>query len=171
MHISEWIQKIAWKELVRVDLPHCGSNQHEVNGTWALRRFFGCQSRENITWVHVAPRNATRRHVGSITFTDVRALCSRFTGRSEWRLYYTGDFLSLANVGDVLLLVRSADYALHGLVFPSSSKALQSARDLLALCGPDGWPADVKEREPLTDRRQRQSRQLLDLLNPTEGCR
>jgi hypothetical protein len=118
---------VAHKELVAVDLPHRGSNQHELNGVKALREFFRTEGRVQgtISWHYFADDAEPIQETTSFTFYDGR---EKDPNRSaEWRLYYPGNFLAHADVGDRLFLARSKSGALFGLVFQDGSAWLRAA--------------------------------------------
>ena len=131
MNLSDVFAAVAYKRLVSVDLPDRGSNAHEINGTMALRDFFGGPCRESIEWRLYRDGYEVLTSFGDITFYDARARSSDRTGRSEWRLYYTGDILSAADVGDDLYLVRAKQGQLYGLVFEHDSMWAWAASRLL----------------------------------------
>ena len=94
MNLAEIFGKIAYKRLARVDIPNAGSNQHELNGISALKDFFGTQAtiKRDVEWHRFSDETEPERTNGQLTFYDARAKSATRTGRTEWRLYYTGDF-------------------------------------------------------------------------------
>ena len=137
MNLSDAFTAIAVKEIVLVDIPRRGSNQHEINGTAPLKRFFKTAERlrTKIHWHYFSDGRDIVNEEGSLTFYDAREKSSDRTGRSEWRGYYTGDFLSIANPGDILILARTREGELHGMVFEAGSNWLRSVMLLLKLAG------------------------------------
>lgn len=135
MNLSDAFSAIAIKQIVQVDIPRRGSNQHEINGTSQLRKFFKTPERlkTSIRWHYFADGREVEGEDGSLTFYDARLKSANRTGRSEWRGYYTGDFLSVANPGDVLLLAKTHDGELHGMLFEVGSNWLRSVMLLLKL--------------------------------------
>jgi len=135
MNLSDAFTAVAIKQIAQVDIPKRGSNQHELNGTSELRRFFKTAERlrTQIHWHYFADGKEVTREDGSLTFYDAREKSVERTGRSEWRGYYRGDFLSVANPGDVLLLAKTHDDELHGMLFEAGSNWLRSAMMLLKL--------------------------------------
>jgi hypothetical protein len=132
MNLSQIFSAVAHKRLVAVDLPDAGSNQHELNGSRALREFFGTagETRGSISW-HYFADDAEPAHIEStFTFYDARAASP---DRTEWRLYYPGDFLSRAFEGDLLVLARTHDGNLFGLVFQRDSSWFRAANILFGL--------------------------------------
>jgi hypothetical protein len=137
MNLSDAFTAVAHKKLVRVDLPDRGSNQHETNANAALKAFFEGQSieRKQISWHYFADDQEPEREVNQITFYDARAKTAHRTGRSEWRLYYYGDFLSRANIDDLLVLARAQNGRFFGLVFQNRSSLRRAADNLFGLDG------------------------------------
>lgn len=126
--LADVFDAVAHKRLVLVDLPGQGSNQHEFNGVAALRRFF--QASETISgpiqWHYFADDREPEEEEGTFTFYDARAKSADRTGRSEWRFYYTGDFLYRCQAGDELIIVRSGE-KVHALVFQEGSARARAA--------------------------------------------
>jgi hypothetical protein len=135
MNLSDVFSEVAVKELTPVDIPGRGSNQHEINGTGPLRDFFKTNEKIKgpIKWHYFADNHEIAGEDGEFTFYDARLRSSDITGRTEWRGYYTGDFLSVANPGDILVLAKTCEGELHGLIFESGSNWLRSAAILLEL--------------------------------------
>jgi hypothetical protein len=133
MNLSDVFAAVAHKELVTVDLPHAGSNQHELNGVSALRELFGINgaTQGKINWHYFADDREPEQEEGHFTFYDARARGSQRTGRSEWRFYYCGEFLSRASAGDLLVLARSPVGRCYGLVFQHGSAWQRAANELL----------------------------------------
>ena len=135
MQLSDVFESVAYKVLAAVDLPG-GSHQHEVNGSEALKKLFGAAGPVSgqIAWRYFSDDAETRSAEEPFTFYDARARSAERTGRSEWRMYYAGDFLRVATPGDVLILVRpggpAEEQQVYGLVFAQDSAWLRSARIL-----------------------------------------
>ena len=135
MNLSDIFTAVAHKELVSVDLPNRGSNQHETNGNAALRDFFGGAKLEKgrISWHYFADDQEPAQENNIITYYDSRAKSADRTGRSEWRLYYYGDFLSRAEIGDLLILAQTTNSRYFGLVFQRGSAWHRAAQELFGL--------------------------------------
>jgi hypothetical protein len=135
MNLAGVFTAVAHKKLTAVDLPEMGSNQHELNGTAALRSFFGIEeaTRGTIFWHHFADDEEPAEDWGDFTFYDARAKSVERTGRSEWRFYYEGSFLARATVGDTLILARTRTDKLFALVFQQDSSWLRAAKVLFAI--------------------------------------
>lgn len=127
MRLSDIFQAIAHKRLASVDLPQRSSNQHEINSVTGLREFFGTDSRieESINWLFFADDQEIPGDLGEITFYDAR---ESHPVRTEWRMYYTGDFLAYAEPGDILILLGThTSDTIHGLIFQQDSAWLRAA--------------------------------------------
>jgi hypothetical protein len=131
MRLSDALGAVAIKRLVRVDLPGRGSNQHEINGARALQAFFGGESRETVTWIHLTDASEPVHGEGRVSFYDARRA---HPTRTEWRLYYDGDFLGRADEGDLLVLLR-VEGALHALVVQGGSSWERLLEELVTVGG------------------------------------
>jgi hypothetical protein len=123
LQFNEIFESVAHKRLAPVDLPHHGSHQHELNGSAALRSFFGDSERTEgrLTWMRFADDCEPTAETGQFTFYDARAKSVDRTGRSEWRLYYSGEPLADSHPGDLLVLAKSVAGDIHALVFAQTS--------------------------------------------------
>lgn len=131
-NLNSIFSSVVFKTLAQVDLPARGSNQHEINGVNALRSFFETDQPVSgvIYWRYFSDNAETLQSTGTFTFYDARAKSAPRTGRTEWRMYYSGDFLSCANPGDVIVLVRTLSGDVFGLVFQDESGWIRIARVL-----------------------------------------
>lgn len=122
MEMADIFSSIAYKELVQVDLPG-GSNQHELNGVASIRQFFKTTEpvRGVIKWFYFTDDKETVNSVGEFTFYDARAKTADKTGRTEWHFYYKGDFLRIAQIDDLLVLAKTRQDEIYGLVFQKDS--------------------------------------------------
>lgn len=134
MNLSDLFTSVAYKKLAQVDIPG-GSHQHEINGDAALKKFFGTEASISgeLTWHRFQDDHDPVSEPGSFKFYDARAKSAHLTGRSEWRMYYTGDFLKNAYVDDVLILALGRTGGFHAFVFASDSGWLRSARLLFGV--------------------------------------
>jgi hypothetical protein len=134
MRFDEVFTKLAHKRLALVDLPGVASNQHELNGTAALRAFFeGSVEQGPVTWLRFAEDADPQAETGSFTFYDARAKSFAKTGRSEWRLYYTGEPLAGSRAGDLLVLAETVDGSLYAMAFAAGSGWERAARQLFPI--------------------------------------
>lgn len=126
---------VIFKTLAQVDLPERGSNQHEINGVAALKDFFETEQSISgqISWHYFSDDSDPLQSTGDFTFYDARARSAARTGRTEWRMYYSGDFLSCANPGDLLILARTLSGPIFGLVFQKDSGWFRTAQVLFQL--------------------------------------
>jgi|GEM_PF-281342 len=157
---------VAYKRLVQVDLPHKGSHQHELNGSRALGKLLGFEKRKSsILWTRFSGEDAdvVVHHKGEFTWYDAREKSSARTGRSEWRFYYTGTFLSLAEVGDVLILAKTTEGHILGLVFARDSKWISLASELFGV-DTDSDAIRVIDQKDLTNRVCTSSNPILQAL-------
>ncbi len=86
-----------------------------------------------MSWHYFADDQEPIQDEGDFTFYDARAKTADRTGRSEWRFYYYGNFLSCANIGDWFFLARSQSGRLFGLVFQRNSAWLRAAQALFGV--------------------------------------
>lgn len=132
--LADVFDAVAHKRLVLVDLPGKGSNQHELNGVTALRDFF--QTAEKVSgpihWHYFADDREPEAEEGTFTFYDARAKSANRTGRSEWRFYYSKDFLSRCQAGDELIIVRFRE-EVHALIFQEGSARARTALFLFGI--------------------------------------
>ncbi|MDF1754853.1 MAG: ATP-binding protein [Verrucomicrobiales bacterium] len=135
MKLSSFVKAAAFKHLVTVDLPGSGSNQHELNGVSGLKKFFDSNEKiqDDLLWTYFSDDSPPIEEEGEFTFYDARAKSAAMTGRSEWRFYYTGEFLRNAGVGDLFILVKSQQNRFYALVFRKDSKVLSHAKKMFGL--------------------------------------
>jgi hypothetical protein len=107
MKLADTFEAVAYKQLVASDLPNRRSHQHELTGVKSLNTIFGPSSKieGRLTWVFFADGEEPANEENDFTFYDARAKTAARTGRSEWRLYYQGNFLDHAFPMLKLLLV------------------------------------------------------------------
>jgi hypothetical protein len=129
MNLADVFAAVAYKRLAKVDLPHGGSNQHELSGVSALRKFFRGQAIKGakVEWHYFADDQDPRSELGTFSFYDSRKKSSAQTKRSEWRFYYKKEFLECAAVGDLLVIIKTLDEHYHGLVFQAGSSWMRAA--------------------------------------------
>lgn len=136
MRLADVVNRVAYKELVAVDLPGHGSNQHEFNGVSGLREFFRTRNAPvagTVHWHYFGDDREPVTEDAYFTFYDARA---NHPKRTEWRMYYSGEFPGYAEPGDTLLLLASGDPApaeqneIHALIFQQDSGWLRSAQAL-----------------------------------------
>lgn len=147
MNLAGVFAAVAYKELVAVDVPGAGSNQHELNGTAAIREFFGTTAPRSgpISWRLFRDGSDPEESEGRFTFYDARAASAHQTGRTEWRLYYSGWFLAGAEVGDLLVLARTSDERLFGLCFQKASSWYRAACALFGIAEISSSPIFIRD--------------------------
>ncbi|MHB0967051.1 MAG: type II restriction endonuclease [Bellilinea sp.] len=135
MNLDSVFISVAYKTLTLVDLPKRGSNQHEINGVVALKDFFTSSEPISgaIRWHLFADDIEPQHSEGRFTFYDARLRSAARTGRSEWRMYYSGEFIDYANPGDILILARTKNNIVYGLIFRENSGWLRAAQILFGI--------------------------------------
>jgi hypothetical protein len=166
-NLTDIFSAIAHKRLVQVDLPRKGSNQHELNGSVALRDFFETSEKVAgvITWHYFVDDREPEQEEGTFTFYDARAKSAARTGRTEWRFYYTGEFLARCEEGDELILVRTKDASYHALIFRSGSAWLRSSRLLFGIESTDSELGLISRKRMSEQVLALVKRQILDALD------
>lgn len=131
LSLNSIFSSVIFKELVQVDIPG-GSNQHEINGVEALKIFFSTSTKISgtIHWHYFSDNHEPISDSGEFSFYDARERSVTRTGRSEWRMYYQGNFLKYAAQGDVLVLARSNENVIYGLIFQAGSAWWRAAQIL-----------------------------------------
>lgn len=133
MNLKNVFRSVAYKRIARVDIFGKGSHQHEFNGVQRFVEFFDGAYEGEITWHYLADDKEIMHSTDRIKFYDARAKSYDRTGRSEWRLYYSGDFINIAEPDDILILLRMSDGSLHGLIIQNNSSWLRAAKVLFNL--------------------------------------
>ena len=152
---------LAYKRLVQVDLPHKGSHQHELNGSRALGKLLGFEKlKSQISWRRFLDKDVIEEEEGEFTWYDAREKSSSRTGRTEWRFYYTGEFLSRADVGDVMIIAKTTAGPIFGLVFGQNSDWLRIASELFGV-DPTTDSIEVVSRDQLASRESNEDNPLL----------
>jgi hypothetical protein len=133
LNLSSVFTDVAHKQLVPVDLPGGISNQHELDGVEALKKFFGTgeTSRGTLNWHYFEDDHEPTQEEGAFTFYDARV--NQPKRSAEWRFYYYGNFLAQACVGDWFFLARSQTGRLFALVFQNDSGWLRAAQALFGV--------------------------------------
>ena len=139
MRLNQIFESIAIKKLTRVDIAGISSNQHEINGVTALRDFFQTTERYSveIPWFVFTFNDDRSYYTEQITFYDARELSNLRTGRSEWRMYYSGDFIKLASPEDYLILLKLIDGRIIGLIIQTESPQIDPLLSIFSLSGSD----------------------------------
>lgn len=135
MNLSSFFSGVVYKILSGVDLSANRSHQHEINGSESLRNFFSTSTKISgeINWHYFFGDQDIVNSFGTFTFYDARAKSFLLTGRSEWRMYYSGEFIESASEGDLLILVKTISGNIHGLVFQKDSNWMRVAINLFQI--------------------------------------
>lgn len=108
--LADHFSGAASKTLSAVEADVARSNQHEFNGTAALKALFGESGKETMPARFFRFREEDETALtadGFLTWYDAR---ERHPTRSEYRLYFpTNDVTSLAKEGDVIVFARRPD--------------------------------------------------------------
>lgn len=118
-YLSEYFEAVAAKRLTAVEVDHEISNQHEFNGTIALRNILG--TNDSGERVYFPTRFIWFGHEEEIIAADgvMTWYNSRFgkPRAAEWRLFYqTNEVMDLAREGDLLLIARKVDNTLLTII-------------------------------------------------------
>lgn len=119
--LSNYFTKVIAKRLSAVEIDRFTSNQHEFNGTKAMKDMFGKQKQYMPTRQIYLGQDEDYLCVDSLlTWYE-----SRKPPRSEYRLYYQdNEVLNKANTGDILILAYRHDQSLVLLVVDAASQDL-----------------------------------------------
>jgi len=131
----------ASKTLSAVEASPERSNQHEFNGTGALKALFGEGARETMPARFFRFREEDETALtadGFLTWYDAR---ERHPTRSEYRLYFpSNDVTALAKEGDVILFARRPDGSVFVILADPSGTVWNQLAWLFGL-GRDAGPA------------------------------
>jgi EcoRII C terminal len=135
--LSDFFEGVAVKKLTLVETVGPKSNQHEIQGTKALRRMFGDADRKSIparfVWLNDEQEGLSED--GFISWSNVRKGKPR---AAEYHLYYSGNIVTEAmKPGDTLFLALRRDGSAMLVVVPQDS-TIQT--QLLWLFGIDEQP-------------------------------
>jgi hypothetical protein len=138
---------VATKRLSSVDLPHLGSNQHEIGGVKALRTLLGTNelTRRQVEWIGLRAGGVPVRAEGSVTFSDVRR--NNPNRAAEWHLYYTGSFLEQFSPGDPIWFALMHDELLVIVVADAGSEWEAGCAELFGLV-PEGSGGAFRDGGP-----------------------
>lgn len=119
--LSDHFVGVAVKRLSLVETAPAVSNQHEFNGSKALRSLFGGDDRKNIPtrfiWLGAEQEGVTAESV--VSWYDARR---RHPTRTEYRLYYpANEVTALMEVGDTFFLALRRDGTAMAIITPAGS--------------------------------------------------
>jgi len=106
-----------------------------------------------MSWHFFADDEEPIHEENQFTFYNARGKSSERTGRTEWRLYYYGEFVSHAGVGDLMILAQAKDGRYFGLIFREASAWQRAARQMFALMGKEETTFSTIPEEKLTAQR------------------
>ncbi|MEQ8783986.1 MAG: type II restriction endonuclease [Roseibium album] len=119
--LSDYFEGVAVKRLSKVETSPSSSNQHEFNGSKALRDLFGDEDRKNIPtrfiWLGGEQAGVTAESV--ISWYDARR---KHPTRTEYRLYYpANDVTVLMEEGETFFLALRRDDTAMVIFTPAGS--------------------------------------------------
>lgn len=120
MRLSDLFTGVAAKELSDVEVDSEKSNQHEINGTKALKEVLGQQRRSFEAEYIYVDDDMVLTDVGEVTWYDSR---ENHKTRTEHRLYYKNNLVvDRSEPGDVLFVCLTKGERLMMIVSPSNSE-------------------------------------------------
>lgn len=135
--LSDYFSGVAVKRLSAVESNPDVSNQHEFNGSDALRRLFGNGDRRNIItrFIWIGDEQEAISEEGLISWYDARR---QHPTRTEYRLYYpTNPVTALMKEGDIFFVALRLDGTAIVIVTPADG-TIQN--QLMWLFGLDAQP-------------------------------
>lgn len=124
-YLSQYFVSVAAKRLSAVEADPKKSNQHEFNGTEALKQVLGTSDDGkkyffSARFIWMGEENETLTADGKLSWYD-----SRFkdeTRAAEWRLYFpTTDVSELAQPGDLLIIAKRTDNSVLCIIVAAGS--------------------------------------------------
>jgi hypothetical protein len=125
-HLSQYFEAVAAKRLTAVEADPKNSNQHEFNGTVALKKMLGTYETGETTnfnsrFIYMGEKDETVTSDGTLSWYDSRFEKPR---ASEWRLYFKNtDVSEMARPGDLLILGKRTDGTILTIVAAAGSTA------------------------------------------------
>lgn len=119
--LSDYFEGVAVKRLSAVEARPDVSNQHEFNGSAALRRLFGDADRKKIParFIWLGEEQSGIADEGFLTWYDARR---RHPTRTEYRLYYPSNAVSTAmKEGDTIFIALRRDGSAMVVATPAES--------------------------------------------------
>jgi len=124
-HLSQYFSGVAAKRLSQVEVDKKTSNQHEFNGSTALKNLLGTNDEGKtynfpVKMMWMGDDRETVTADGTLSWYD-----SRYNNKAraaEWRLYFpTTDVSEKAQVGDLLILAQKPDGSILCIITPQGS--------------------------------------------------
>lgn len=146
--LSDYFDGAAVKRLSAVETSSEISNQHEFNGSGALRRLFGDADRRNIptrfVWLGEEQEGVTED--GLISWYDARR---NHPTRTEYRLYYpTNAVTGMMQAGDSFFVATRSDGSAMVIVTPADSTIQNQLMWLFGLENQTGFQFVAREIAP-----------------------
>ncbi|WP_419879605.1 type II restriction endonuclease [Brevibacillus centrosporus] len=118
--LSQYFEGVAIKRLSAVEVNTSVSNQHEFNGSKALRNLLGNDRRTyTARFLWLSGENEGITAEGWVTWYDARENHPR---RSEYRLYFnSNDAMDQAKADDMLLVAKRPNEEIYMIIVPASS--------------------------------------------------
>ena len=118
--LCEYFKGVVAKHLSAVEIDALSSNQHEFNGTNALKTLFGSERQSlSAKFVYVNDDGIRTIDEGMLTWYDAR---EKHPTRSEFRLYYkASDVFKMAHVGDPFFVALTKKGEAFTIVAQNSS--------------------------------------------------
>jgi hypothetical protein len=151
-YLSEYFVRVAAKRLSAVEAQPERSNQHEFNGTKALRTLLGEQDgrwKASLIWV-TDEEDQIASAEAEVTWYDSRA--NQPNRSAEYRLYFPTTAVSeAASEGDLLVVARQRDESLFIAIAKRGSTVENQVRWLFGLTepGPDFEGAKIEDSTDL----------------------
>ena len=123
-YLSQYFEKVAAKRLTSVEANPDKSNQHEFNGTIALKEVLGTfESREkkvfNTYFIWMGDQTEPVAVNGTLSWYNSRFEKPR---AAEWRLYFqSNDVMDLASEGDLLIIAKRTDESILCIIAQAGS--------------------------------------------------
>ena len=143
--LSDYFRGVVFKTLSAVEADVLKSNQHEYNGTNALKRVLGLDQPKTFVTRFLLLSDEADPVIedGALTWYDARA---RHPTRSEYRLYFPTNAVTLgAQAGDGLFIARRPDDQIMVIVAPAASTVLSQLLWLFGMTEERGLDFELRE--------------------------
>jgi hypothetical protein len=143
--LSDYFHGVVFKTLSAVEADVLKSNQHEYNGTNALKRVLGLDQPRTFStrFLLLSDEEGPVIEDGGLTWYDARA---RHPTRSEYRLYFPTNAVTVgARAGDGLFIARRPDDQIMVIVAPAGSTVLSQLLWLFGMTEERGLDFELRE--------------------------
>ncbi len=143
--LSDYFHGVVFKTLSAVEADVLKSNQHEYNGTNALKRVLGLDQPKTFStrFLLLSDEEGPVIEDGGLTWYDARA---RHPTRSEYRLYFPTNAVTVgARAGDGLFIARRPDDQVMVIVAPAGSTVLSQLLWLFGMTEERGLDFELRE--------------------------